>query len=333
MNRSLSTLLLLLAAIIDAAAALAFSGYFSLGPLPQMPLIVVLHLAAMAICALAVRHFDHPTQNEGEGRTTIAVLAAVLAGVAPVVGALTTAAFVYGFTGPRRSSESSPPITVGNPLRRTKFDTSYDFAPVACSLRDNDTAALRRAVSALRHQLSSASVSALRKLQSHADPRVQLDADAALMALTTAAEQRLEKLRSAAASKSCPPSTKRHLASLLHHIAVSELYHRIDSDALIDEAIDHIRRLLSDDCDDLESLHLLARCQLHRRNFASLPAILDRLGNQPDSVAVRTAWEAELHVVDGHWRSAALCAEGDDFHASPAVQRFWRGQPPAAVSA
>ena len=324
MKRTTAILLALVAAIVDALAALSYAGSLPLQGLPTVPTAIGFHLVAIVLCALAIRLFRPSSDNTSKGRATLAMLAAILTAVAPIAGPLAVAVLLAAFTTPKPESSDAGHITIGNPLRHSAGSRKRPRAPLIDSILNSDIQALRQTGPQLHRQLCPAAVNALRSLQVHSDPRTQLHSQGALTALNTEIEHQLERLRRAASSDDTSAAVHRDLASLLHHIATSRLHDAIDSDAMLNEAIGQLHRALSQDFNDLESLHLLAKCQLLQGNLQALPAILDNVQAQPDSEAISASIEIEYHAAEGRWHSASSTAERHSARSS-AAQLFWLG--------
>jgi hypothetical protein len=329
MKRTTAILLALVAAIVDALAALSYSDSLPLGNLPALPIAGGGHIAAVVLCMLAISRFRPSPDKATKGSPTLMLLAAVLTAVAPIAGPLAIAVLILGFTPPANDSSTADQIVIGNPLRRPPASKKRPSTPLVDSVLHADVQALRQAGPSLHRQLCPAAVNALRSLQVHSDPRTQLHSQGGLTALNATVERQLEKLRSGASGGGAAPSAHRNLASLLHHAATSRLHDSIDSDALLNEAIGQLHQALSDSPNDLESLQLLARCQLQRGNLRALPAILTNLRAQPDSDAVYTAVEVEYNAAQGRWHSASRGSEQLAVRSS-ASQDFWQGLRPFA---
>lgn len=323
MNRGLASSAAFFAVVLDGFAALTYAGQrpFGGGLLPPVALALAVHLAAVLLCVVAAVRFRQRSDQQSTGTITVAVFAGTLACTAPVAGPAAVAVLLMAFTDGSSTAKRSNNVVIGNPLRKPHPAPRDTAEPILASLRNRNLPALRRAGPCLHRELHRHSVKALRALQLHKDPRVQLHAQGALSALTANTEQQIERLRSLA-TETAPAVHHRHLASLLIHLADSTLRDAIHSTTLIHEATRHLRTALGQSAKDLECRHLLAQCQLRLGALGDLAESIQQMRDLPAGQALADTLEPELLAAQGQWLLAANSAK------TTSARAFWQAPRP-----
>jgi len=325
MKRLLAILTCLFAATIDALAVIIASGTWVINPFSNWQIATLLHLVSVIIVGFSFARYRHCSDSPTVGIRTVTILAITLSLCAPVAGALAVSCLLAGFTTHTQTVSIPAAVVIGNPLRNSNTDPAT--SPIVRSQCENCLVKLREAGPLLHRNSGRQSVTVLRRLQRHNDARIQLQAQGALASLSETFEKQIAQLRHMHSS----PENSRRLASMLHQVAISGIRDEVTSNAMLEEAMQHLEHSLAaspGDAGNITALHLLAECQLAAHQVSNLPELISQLRNQTDGAAFADKIERRYHATLGHWRQLAASVHDTCLNTTVASRNFWAGSPP-----